>query len=97
MYNNILDDHITHNIGKPYKKIIFVEDLIETHPEDSEKVMAVYSLYEVTFTDDTTIKLVHVLSNSASAIIEGTPEVLHDIFEQVEYTKEEKNDQTDKV
>jgi len=81
--NNVIKDYVMAHIGRPYTKIFYIEDIIETLPEDVNTVVCTYSLYEVYFEDNTSIKLVHTMGKNGSVVLEATPEVLADIFGEV--------------
>jgi len=61
-------------------KITYVEDYVETHPEDETKILCTYSLFSVDYADQKGVKYIQTISSTANIVLPAGNDMLLELF-----------------
>lgn len=76
----LITDYVENVTRHKIKKIIHLEDLVETSPTDPNKTDCVYQLFDVQYESGLNEKYMITTSASANVVIPVTEQILTDLF-----------------
>lgn len=95
METSLIFDYIENVKGVSPEKVIHVEDYIETHPEDNDQVLCIYSLYSVDFADTKGSMFIQTASASANIVLPADSAMMEELFpDHVVHTTSEQSTNT---
>lgn len=79
METTLVFDYIENIEGFTPKKVYHIEDFIETHPEDLDKITAIYSLFKAEVEGEEKL-YIQTATSSANIILPAAEGMLKEIF-----------------
>lgn len=76
----LITDYLENTSKKVVDKIIHIEDSIEMHPTDQQRVLVTYSLYKVKYLGSDEEYFVQIESESSNLVIPANRKILDDLF-----------------
>jgi len=85
-------DYIENVVGVSPTKVIHVEDVLETHPENPDQVTCVYSLFSADFAGKEGELFVQIASSTANVALPADELLLQEFFPEYAQTPPQSDD-----